>query len=132
MKYEIRHEETLVDYFDVYADSEKEALAKFDRLVREEKIDFSNMEMIASSNTVHANPLQVGDICYYPEHPEAIFMVTRIYHGPDGTGTMTGFFDGLYLNDGSVIQDGTLSLIHATGDHMYFAPLNNYKRKEDL
>ena len=99
MKYKIRHEETLVDYFDVYADSEREALAKFDCLVSEGKIDFSNMEMITSSNTVYADPIQVGDICYYPLFPENIFMVTRIYYGPDGTGTMTGFFDGLYLND---------------------------------
>ena len=131
MKYEIRHKEILVDYFDVYADSEREALAEFDRLVSEGKIDFSNMEMITSSNTVHADPLQVGDICYYPQCPEAIFMVTRIYYGPDGTGTMTGFFDGLYLNDGSVIQDGTLSLIRTTGEHVDFEPLKNYKRKEN-
>lgn len=131
MKYKIRHEETLVDYFDVYANSEKEALAEFDRLVREGEIDFSNMEMIASSNTIYVSPLQAGDICYYPQDPDAMFIVTRIYYGPDGTGMMTGFFDGLYLKDGSVIQDGTLSLIRTTGEYVDFELLKNYKRKDN-
>jgi len=131
MIYKIRHEETFVDYFNVYADSEEEALAKFDYLVSEGKIDFNHMEMIASSNTIHVDPIQVGDICYYPQDPDAIFMVTRIYYGPDGTGIMTGFFDGLYLNDGSVIQDGTLSLIHTTGEHVDFESLKRNKRKEN-
>ena len=52
MKYKIRHEETSVDYFTVEANSEREALEEFSRQVEEGLIDYSNMEMISSTDTI--------------------------------------------------------------------------------
>ena len=50
--YTIRHEETLVGYFDVEASSERKALEEFMHQVEEGKIDFSRVEMVSSSDSV--------------------------------------------------------------------------------
>ena len=48
--YKIKHKEELIGWFYVEADSEEEALDEFDFQVNDGKVDFSDMEMINSSN----------------------------------------------------------------------------------
>lgn len=48
--YKIIHKEELIGWFYVEADSEEEALDEFDFQVNDGKVDFSDMEMINSSN----------------------------------------------------------------------------------
>ena len=48
--YKIIHKEELVGWFYVEADSEKEALAKYDEMVNNGEIDYSDMEMVDSSD----------------------------------------------------------------------------------
>lgn len=59
--------------------------------------------------------IHVGDVCVYKNGTNPPFIVTRIYWEEDGSRRMTGFFDGLF-NDGSVLQDGTLSIIKKVDD----------------
>lgn len=51
--YTIRHEETLVGYFDVEAETADEALEEYNHLVSEGKIDFSDLEMSDSADTAY-------------------------------------------------------------------------------
>jgi hypothetical protein len=51
--YTIRHEETLVGYYEIEAESPEEALELFDYKTSEGKIDFSDLDMIRGQNTVH-------------------------------------------------------------------------------
>jgi len=51
--FKIRHEETLVGYFYVEADSEEEAIIEYMHQVNDGEIDFSDMEMIDSSDTAY-------------------------------------------------------------------------------
>ena len=53
MEYDIKHTETLVGFYTVEADSEEEALDKFDRMCWEGEIDFSDLEMVDSSNVIY-------------------------------------------------------------------------------
>lgn len=52
MIYTIRHQEILVDEFEVEAESEPEALQTFMRLVEEGWINFDRMEIVECSDTV--------------------------------------------------------------------------------
>ena len=57
--------------------------------------------------------IKVGDVCMYMAVEEAQpFVITNIYY--EGN---KGFFHALYP-DGSVLLDGTLSLIKPTGEHL--------------
>ena len=51
-EYRITHREELVGYYYVEAETKAEALEKFSRMAAEGKIDFSDMEMVDSSDTV--------------------------------------------------------------------------------
>lgn len=51
--YTIRHEETLVGYYEIEAESPEEALNEFEYKTSEGKIDFSDLDMIRCKNTVH-------------------------------------------------------------------------------
>lgn len=57
----------------------------------------------------------VGDECYYDEHPEHTFIITRIWLDQNGLGDNTYFFDAIY-HDGETISDGTLYLVKKTGN----------------
>lgn len=48
--YKIIHKEELVGWFFVEANNEKEALAKYDEMVNNGEIDYSDMEMVDSSD----------------------------------------------------------------------------------
>lgn len=48
--YKIIHEEKLVGWWYVDANSEQDALDEFDRMVTNGEVDFSDMEMVDSSN----------------------------------------------------------------------------------
>ena len=52
MKYNIRHEETLVGFFEVEAESRAQAIESFYRDVSDGKIDFSDLEMVHSEDKV--------------------------------------------------------------------------------
>lgn len=52
MKYNIRHEETLVGFFEVEAESKEQAIESFYRDVSDGKIDFSDLEMVHSEDKV--------------------------------------------------------------------------------
>ena len=47
-KYKITHTETLIDYFSVEAENEQDAIDVFRKMVDNDEIDFSRMEMIDS------------------------------------------------------------------------------------
>ena len=49
-KYKITHTEVLVDYFSVEAENEQEAIDVFMKMVDNDEIDFSRMEMVDSSD----------------------------------------------------------------------------------
>lgn len=53
MRYEIRHTETLVGFYEVEADTEEEALDEFDALCWEGKIDLSDLDMLDTSNVAY-------------------------------------------------------------------------------
>lgn len=48
--YRIEHHEELIDYFYIQANSEAEALEKFDIEVANGRIDFSKLEMVDACN----------------------------------------------------------------------------------
>lgn len=52
MKYNIRHEETLVGFFEVEAESREQAIESFYRDVSDGKIDFSDLELVHSEDKV--------------------------------------------------------------------------------
>ena len=52
MKYNIRHEETLVGFFEVEAESKEQAIESFYRDVSDGKIDFSDLELVHSEDKV--------------------------------------------------------------------------------
>lgn len=52
--YTVRYEETSVMYKDIEADSERDAMEKFDELGREGKIDFSCMAVLNTVMTANA------------------------------------------------------------------------------
>ena len=52
MEYKIKHTETLIGCYYVEADTEEEALEKFDEMCWNDKIDLSDMEIIESSNVI--------------------------------------------------------------------------------
>jgi len=60
--------------------------------------------------------IEVGNECYYDVNPEDRFIVTKIWLDKDGLDRPTYFFDGIY-HDGRTISDGTLKLIHKTGNY---------------
>lgn len=62
--------------------------------------------------------IKVGDECYYDINPEDRFIVTNIRLGKDGLDHPAYFFDGIY-HDGRTISDGTLKLIHKTGNYYH-------------
>lgn len=49
-KYKITHTETLIDYFDVEAENEQDAIDVFRKMVNNGEIDFSRAEMLDSSD----------------------------------------------------------------------------------
>ena len=51
-EYKIVHREELIGWFYVEADSEEEALEKYEEQVNNGQIDFSDMEMVNSEDTV--------------------------------------------------------------------------------
>lgn len=51
-EYKITHREYLVGWYYVDAENEEEARRKYNRMVSEGKIDFSDMELIDSSDDV--------------------------------------------------------------------------------
>ena len=51
-EYRITHKEELIGYFYVEAQTEAEAMEKFSRMAANGDIDFSDMEMTDSSDTV--------------------------------------------------------------------------------
>ena len=54
MKYGIRHTETLVGFYEVEADTEEEALDKFEAMCWEgTEIDLSDLAMLDSSNEIY-------------------------------------------------------------------------------
>lgn len=54
--YKIIHREELVDWFYVEADSENEALVKYEQLEWDGVIDYSDMETVDASNEVELVP----------------------------------------------------------------------------
>lgn len=54
--------------------------------------------------------IRPGDECVYPNLKNRPFIVSRVYFEGD-----TGFFDGVFEDDGTVIEDGTLVIIKKTG-----------------
>lgn len=60
--YKIIHREELVDWFYIEAESEEAAISEYNRLVAEGKIDFSNMEMVDSSDTAILDDIDVSAI----------------------------------------------------------------------
>lgn len=50
--YEIKHEETLVGYYQIAASSESDAIKEFYRLAEDGKIDFSDLEMVDSEDKI--------------------------------------------------------------------------------
>lgn len=69
------------------------------------------LEQLSDSNFP---AIEVGDVCRYKKDNKQPFIITRIYCGHDGFGKIEFFFDAIY-EDGSVIEDGTLSLIERVG-----------------
>jgi hypothetical protein len=59
--------------------------------------------------------IHVGDECYYGEHPEHVFVLTRIWLDKDGLDYNTYYFDAIY-HDGETISDGALYLVKKTGN----------------
>lgn len=54
--------------------------------------------------------IRPGDECVYPNLKNRPFIVSRVYFEGD-----TGFFDGVFEDDGTVIEEGTLVIIKKTG-----------------
>lgn len=50
--YTIRHEETLVGYYEIEAESPEEALNKFEYKTSEGEIDFTDLDMVNSSDSI--------------------------------------------------------------------------------
>ena len=68
--YQICHREELVGYYSIDADSPEDALAEYQYLVSEGKIDFSDLEMVDSSDEV------VRDAT---SNPKFVVHITEIY-----------------------------------------------------
>lgn len=60
--------------------------------------------------------IEVGNECYYPSNPNDKFIVTKIWLDKDGLDHPAYFFDGIY-HDGGTISEGSLKLIHKTGNY---------------
>ena len=58
MLYRIIHREELVGWFFVEADSPEEALETYNQQVCDGQIDFSDMEMVDSSDEVDMEPIE--------------------------------------------------------------------------
>lgn len=65
--YKIIHKEELVGVFEVKAYSEASALREFEYLVSEGKIDFSDMEIIDSSDTAKLSAVKAKLLYFYED-----------------------------------------------------------------
>ena len=51
--YTIRHEETLVGYYEIEAESPEEAFEQYENLCDEGLFDFTDLDIVNSNDTVH-------------------------------------------------------------------------------
>lgn len=51
--YTIRHEETLVGYYEIEAESPEEAFKQYEKLCDEGLFDFTDLDIISGKDTVH-------------------------------------------------------------------------------
>lgn len=50
--YTIRHEETLVGYYEIEAESPEEALEKYEKMCDDGEIDFTDLDIVNDSNSI--------------------------------------------------------------------------------
>jgi hypothetical protein len=74
----------------IYANNMRKVIEEFKKMPEEKKKDAE---------------INIGDICTYKNHAEK-FIITKIDEGK--------FFEGIYFN-GTIISDGTISLIEKVG-----------------
>jgi len=128
----------MINVYDVINDiacSDEEA-EMFDKLLHMLSLSGNELDKAMEDFRTKYMPIdiEVGNECYYDLNPEDRFIVTKIYLDKDGLDRPTYFFDGIY-HDGRTISDGTLKLIHKTGNyypilHYINSPFDKQPTKE--
>lgn len=111
--YKVRHEETLVGYFDVEANSVNEAIAKFQRKCKDEGVDLTHMEVISESDSAcntgeHINQYRLSK-CQSPTSLAKALLAYVNQFGCD-----YGSFATVITHDHKTLQQSVMRLFIAT------------------